>query len=259
MPTKVSPITYKRVWSTYKKLYSTSKSYFPLPHCGTLDLPAVPPEVGATPNINPVFSYTSNHTCSQGVTKSLTMENQCSWFHHKMWSWWSFLLLRLLLPLIQRKWLAPATQAGAELGVCCFPICRLGGQRSHMELLRAGRREQCSLGRKLQAARTWWCFYPDHFVSGPTTTWFKKLRFKNISSFRGCLAKQALAIRPNISLVLAIVSQHWQKKDAWKKRKIQTETLLQSVGSAVHWALPRRAAAHWSSDLNCLDSLWRAQ
>lgn len=45
-----------------------------------------------------------------------------------------------------------------------------------------------------------------------------------------------------------------RKKDAQKKRKIQTETLLQSKGFTVHWALPRRAAVHWSSDLNCLDS-----
>lgn len=45
-----------------------------------------------------------------------------------------------------------------------------------------------------------------------------------------------------------------KKIDAWKKRKKQTEIPLQSVGFAVHWALPRRAAVHWSSDLNCLDS-----
>lgn len=35
----------------------------------------------------------------------LSKEDQCSLFYHKLhsiWSWWSFLLLRLLLPLIQR-------------------------------------------------------------------------------------------------------------------------------------------------------------
>lgn len=47
----------------------------------------------------------------------------------------------------------------------------------------------------------------------------KSLRFKDISSFRGCSVKQALATRPNILLVLAIMSQHWQKERCLKKEK----------------------------------------
>lgn len=41
----------------------------------------------------------------------------------------------------------------------------------------------------------------------------------DISSFWGCSVKQALATRPNVLLVLAIMSKHWQKWDAFKKKK----------------------------------------
>lgn len=39
-----------------------------------------------------------------------------------------------------------------------------------------------------------------------------------------------------------------------EKEKDTNRNSLSFVGFAVHWALPRRAAVHWSSDLNCLDS-----
>lgn len=58
----------------------------------------------------------------------------------------------------------------------------------------------------------------------PQRLYFKSLRFKHISSLGGCSVKQALATCPHILLVLAIMSQRWQKTGCLKKRKIHTET-----------------------------------
>lgn len=66
---------------------------------------------------------------------------------------------------------------------------------------------------------------------------FKSLRFTDISSFGGCSAKEALATCPNILLVLAIISQHWQEKKMLKKReryKLKHSFSLKALQSTGH-------------------------
>lgn len=103
----------------------------------SLDLPLVTPQARAASKTGPAFPYATAHPCSQGRAESL--KEGGSVYFISLWVSLHLTSVRQSFPLLallsaftpKGPSKAPAKQAGANLGKCCLPTCKLESQLPH--------------------------------------------------------------------------------------------------------------------------------